>query len=269
MKILIVLIFNLFFINGFMQTENYYIIRVKGEIFNKTTGKSLQQGDAVKATDKLIFKQKDAVALVISDSRGRFTLKFPEKKQEYDNALFVFVKTALVSNKQNHLSTRSVGLLSAISDLDTYFGNKVFNIIGDSLQISLSKHYYPLTHTDDVIARYEYGGQFESKKLSKKGQTIILSRNDFGVKLQGDVLIKNVGLFKIDNLNKRKRQIGKLDLRFVDQKELAKEFKLISDKFDRVNKEEILNLLKGYFYDIYGKTDDILLRNFALKYVSD
>ena len=140
MQAIILIFFSLLQLTSF-QTENYYIIKIKGEIYNETAGKILQQGDAVKATDKLTFRQKDAMAMVISDSRGRFTLKYPEKNNNNDNALYVFVKTALVMNKQNQLSTRAIGISSTISNLRNYLGEDVFNIIGDTLQIKLSKKY--------------------------------------------------------------------------------------------------------------------------------
>ena len=102
MKILTIILLSIFTVLN-AQTENYYVIKIKGEIYNETAGKTLTQGDAINASDKLKFTQKDALALVISDTRGRFTIRFPEGIEESDGALIVFVKSALISNQKNHL----------------------------------------------------------------------------------------------------------------------------------------------------------------------
>lgn len=263
MQIIILALLGLMQLTSF-QTENYYIIKVKGDIYNESAGKILQQGDAVKASDKLTFKQKDAMAMVISDSRGRFTLKYPEENNNNNNnALYVFVKTALVMNKQNQLSTRAIGISNTVSNLRNYFGDGLFNIISDTLQIKLSKKYYPISEGYNIVVSYNKNHQNITQKISGKNQTITISRSNLNLKPDIEVYIPNIFIYKINTQTGTKRLISKTDFRFVDQTQLNKEFNTIIDKFYEGNKSEIQNLLIDYFKDVYGKTDEILLSKYV------
>ncbi len=267
MQAIIIIFFSLLQSISF-QTENYYIIKIKGEIYNETAGKILQQGDAVKATDKLTFRQKDAMAMVISDSRGRFTLKYPEEKDNNDNALYVFVKTALVMNKQNQLSTRAITISNTVSNLSDYFGADVFNIISDTLQIKLSKKYYPLSEGHDIVVSYNRNNQELSRKINEKNQLITISRTIFDLKSGGEVYIPNVNIYKVNSETGTKLLISNTDFRFIDQKQLNKEFNTIIDKLYEGNKSEMQNLLTDYFKDVYGKTDEILLSKYIYELIN-
>ncbi len=267
MKATIIVLLSLFHLFNF-QTENYYIIKIKGDIYNETAGRKLQQGDAVKASDKLTFKQKDAMAMVISDSRGRFTLKYPTEKESYDNALYVFVKTALVTNKQNQLSTRAIGISSTVSNLDNYFGQDVFNIIGDTLQVKLSKKYYPLSEGYNIVAEYNKNNQNMIKKLNTQNQIIYLSRKGFGLKNSGEVYLPHVNIYKVNSKNGLKILISETNFRFIDQDQLNKELVTIIDKLYDGNKSEMQNLLIDYFRDVYGKTDEIILSHYVYNLIN-
>ncbi len=268
MQTIILILFSLLQSFSF-QTENYYIIKIKGDIYNETAGKILQQGDAIKATDKLTFKQKDAMAMVISDSRGRFTLKYPEKNDNNDNALYVFVKTALVMNKQNQLSTRAITISNTVSNLSDYLGADVFNIIGDTLQIKLSKKYYPLSEGHDIVVSYNKSNRNISKKITGQNQIITMSRAIFDLKAGGEVYIPNVNIYKVNAETGSKLLISKNSFRFIDRKQLNKEFNTIIDKLYEGNKSEMQNLLTAYFKDVYGKADEVLLSKYIYELINE
>ncbi len=270
MKILSVILFAIFSLISF-QTENYYIIKIKGEIYNQTSGAALKQGDAIKASDELKFTQKDAIALVISDTRGRFTLKFPERLEESAGALTVFVKNALISNQQNRLSTRSIAMTNTVSHLNDYLGTNEFNIIGDELLIKLSKKTYPIYQGYDIIATYKINNQEYFKKLSTKDQMMSLSRSMFELPDNQYVSIKDVAVYKLNAATGKKELITNINLNFIDKSELEKEFLTIIEKFNngQNSNSKIRSLLVNYFSEFYGKTDDAYLNQYTSDLIID
>ncbi|MEN8118859.1 MAG: hypothetical protein ABFS35_00845 [Bacteroidota bacterium] len=270
MKIISIILLSIFSVLNF-QTENYYIIKIKGEIYNETSGKSLKQGDAIKAEDKLKFTQKNAVALVISDTRGRFILKYPERVEESVDALTVFVKNALVANVQNRLSTRSVATQSAINHLDNYLGRDEFNIIGDELIVMLSEKSYSISRGNDIIARYYLNNRKYGKELSMKNQTMVLSRSKFELPVSEEVCLEKVDIYKINASVGEENLITTIDLRFIVKDELEKEFMTIIEKFNngQTSNSKIRSLLLNYFMEFYGKTDDFYLNQYVTQLIND
>jgi hypothetical protein len=251
------------------QTENYYIIKIKGKIYNESSGKLLKQGDAIKFDDKLKFTQKEAIALVISDSRGRFTLRYPERPEESVGALTVFVKNALTTSQLNNLSTRSLASGGSVNHLDTYLGNKTFNVIGNELQINLSKKHYTVNKENKIVARYELNNQKHLAELSTENQTIILSRSKFELPDNDVFVLKKVNLYQLYVPTGKKKLIASAGIRFIDEKQLEKEFLIIIEKFNKgeMSKAKLNALLLGYFNDFYGKTDDLKLNKYTAKLI--
>ena len=270
MKIVSIILLSIFSVLNF-QTENYYIIKIKGEIYNETLKKTLKQGDAIKADDKLKFTQKDAVALVISDTRGRFTLKYPERIEESVDALTVFVKNALVANVHNQLSSRSVHTKSAVNHLDNYLGRDDFNVIGDELIIKLSKKTYSISQGNNIIARYYLNDREYSKELSTKNQTMVLSRSKLELPDNEEIFLKGVDIYKKNVSTGKEDLITNIDLRFIVKDELENEFMTIIEKFNdgQTSKSKIKSLLVNYFTEFYGKTDDFYLNEYVHQLITD
>ncbi|OQY04627.1 MAG: hypothetical protein B6I20_02715 [Bacteroidetes bacterium 4572_117] len=270
MKTISVILFAIFTTLNF-QTENYYVIKTKGDIYNETSSKNLVQGDAIKAGDKLKFTQKDAMALVISDNRGRFTIKYPDRIEESEGALTVFVKNALIANQQNRLSTRSVAIQSTVKHLDSYFGDNDFNVIGDKLVVKISKNYYPISRGYDIIARYFINDKEYGKELSATNQTMVLSRTKFELPGDKEVYVEDVDIFKMNVTADEEDLISTINLRFIVKADLEKEFVTIINKFDdgRISKSKLKSLLVNYFNEFYGKTDEFYLNQYISQLIID
>lgn len=270
MKILSIILLSIFSVTNF-QTENYYIIKLKGEIYNQTSGKALKQGDAIKADDKLKFAQKDAQALVISDTRGRFTLKYPESVKDFDSGLTVFVKNALLGNQQNRLSTRGVATQSAVYKLDEYLGHDNFNVIGDELKVKLSKKAYPIYRGYTIVASYCIGDKVYRKELSAKDQSFLLSRSKLELPVDEEVFLKDVHIYKTNVSANKEDLITTINIRFISKDELEKEFMTIIDKFNdgQTSKSKIRALIMNYFADFYGKTDEMYINQYVNQLIID
>lgn len=266
MKLIVVLLSLVFL--GVNQTETYYIIKVKGDIVNVNTGKHLGQGDAILATDELKFADKDAMALVISDVRGRFKLKYPEKENDDNLEFTAFVKSALVGTSKFQFNTRSIITNAAIKDLREFLGDDEFTVIGNSLEVPLSESEFA---NKKVLAKYDKNGKEVDKELIGENNTLTLSRNTLGVKAYGEVKLYHVEFYEQQHDNNEPEKITRLDVNFIDKDALKDEFKTIIGVYKKkdFSKAQMQSFLMEYFIDFYGNTHQYYLSEFVRKVIDE
>jgi hypothetical protein len=262
---LIVILFSVL-IMGAYQTENYYIIKVKGDIVNQRTGKHLAQGDAMLATDELSFKDENSMALVVSDTRGRFKLQYPKKNKKNNFEFTAFVKSALVGSNKVQFSTRSIITNSPVNDLKNFLGDDEFTVIGNSLDVQLNKSRFT---NQKVVAKYENKGQQVDKELVTEDYKLQLSRNTMGVKTYGEVKLYHVDFYK--QVLDTEEKITRLDVNFIDKNALFDEFKTILEVYKKkdYSKPQMKKFLMEYFGDFYGKTHLYTLNKFVDKIITE
>jgi len=247
--------------------EFYHIIKVDGAIVNSTTGKNLVPGDNIKPTDKLEFKSPYATALVISNTRGKFTLKMPENKDLFDSKgdskLLAMADAVSPIDSRGMLATRGIPS-SEIKDLKAYLGGDNFYLIGKTLSVKLNKTMYPMNENQGLVFTYNLKNQNQSKKIGFSNQYLNIDR-DALIKspdeLQQGNAIKEVQVYKYDKPSDKKDLITKINLVFLDEEKLKQEFDVIipflqDQNLDRMH---VLDYLKGYFNDVYGNTDSDVL----------
>jgi hypothetical protein len=267
----ILLILAAFVIFAFQQAnEFYHIIKVDGTIVNTSTGKNLIPGDNIKPNDRLEFKSPYATALVISNTRGKFTLKMPENKDLFDNKgdtkLLAMADNAVSPiDSRGMLATRGIGL-AEVKDLKTYLGTDNFYLIGKTLSVKLNKTVYPLSEKQFLVFTYNIKNQNQSKKIGFSNQYLNIDR-DALIKSPDDLQqgnsIKEVQVYKVDKTADKNDLITKFNLVFLDEEKLKQEFDVIipflqDQNLDRMH---VIDYLKGYFNDVYGTTDaDVLFQ---------
>ncbi|MDF1547620.1 MAG: hypothetical protein P1P88_07345 [Bacteroidales bacterium] len=264
---LIVILFSLILFGSY-QTETYYIIKVKGDIVNLNSGKHLSQGDAILATDELKFSDKDAMALVISDTRGRFKLKFPENKDNDKFEFTSFVKSALVGTNKIQFSTRSIITNAAIKDLKEFLGDDEFTVIGNSLEVKLNEKDFS---NQKIIAKYDRNGNLIDKNLVGDDNTFSLSRNILGVKAYGEAKLYHVDFYKLKTDDEQIEKITRLDVNFIDKATLQDEFKTIIGVYKKkeYTQAQMKAFLMEYFIDFYGNTHLYFLSEFVEKVITE
>ncbi|MBN1182896.1 MAG: hypothetical protein JXB49_11450 [Bacteroidales bacterium] len=239
----------------FQQDEVYHVIKVEGTIYIASTNVQLKQGDKIKPTDQLRFASADASALVISNTRGKFTLQMPDDENIFDDSqLFAMADNAVspVAGRPQ-LSTRNV-FMAEVNKLEDYFGDEDFNIIGDELTIKLNKASYALDDNNYFLLKYKNGEEFVTKKPDVQNNSIILKRNQY---LEKSGKLESVEIYQVDKSSGSNEKITTVNLVFLNKMDLEQEFKIIVDilKEQGANKNEINDYLRDYFVDIYGKTD--------------
>jgi hypothetical protein len=265
----IVLILAAIVIFAFQQAnEFYHIIKVDGTIVNTSTGKNLIPGDNIKPTDRLEFKSPYATALVISNTRGKFTLKMPENKDLFDNKgdskLLAMADNAVSPiDSRGMLATRGIGL-AEVKDLKTYLGADNFYLIGKTLSVKLNKTVYPLNDNQFLVFTYNLKNQNQSKKIGYSNQYLNIDR-DALIKAPEDLqqgnALKEVQVYKVDKAANKNDLITKFNLVFLDEEKLKQEFDVIIPflKDQSMDRLHVIDYLKGYFNDVYGNTDTDVL----------
>jgi hypothetical protein len=250
------------------QTETYYIVKVKGEITNAKTGKTLGQGDALSDSEKLIFGDKDAIALVVSDSKNKYTLKYPNADISDAGQLISSVKKSLILTKKNKINTRSLITNASIKDLKEFLGENEFTVIGNSLDVKLSKQAF---ENKSVEAKYDKDGKPFNKELVKGDTILFLSRTELGAKSYGEVKLYHVEFYKYDKLEESVEKITRLDLNFIDEYALRDELKTIISVYKKKNytKNEMKTFLMEYFIDFYGNTHQYILSLYIDKIIEE
>jgi hypothetical protein len=253
---------------AFQQTnEFYHIIKVDGTIVNNSTGKNIAPGDNIKPSDKLEFKSPYATALVISNTRGKFTLKMPDNKDLFeskgDTKLLAMADAVSPIDSRGMLATRGIGL-SEIKDLKSYLGADNFYLIGKTLSVKLNKMAYPLTDNQFLVFTYNVKSQNQSKKIGFSNQYLIIDRDALiksPEELQQGNALKEVQIFKVDKTANKNDLITKVNLVFLDEEKLKQEFDVVIPflKDQNMDRMHVIDYLKSYFNDVYGTTDaDVL-----------
>lgn len=209
--------------------QDYTVIHVRGEIFKKSSDTPIKRGDRVGADEEIIFKSPNAVAAVLSPSRGRYILK-PQSNSGSTNDLF-YVLSSIVTPVRGRMSTRAGGINNSL-DFRNFFGNQ-FAFVGDQLKIQISSVSYPQNDSSFFYIQYQYDGEAINKKLGNDNDNLIIDR---------------VELFKIDSSPVEVDKISDYMLYYFDgSQETSKAITPIP--FVMVSSDEFKDLVNGMTVD--------------------
>ncbi|MFN8254683.1 MAG: hypothetical protein U0W24_03280 [Bacteroidales bacterium] len=265
MKILIFFISILFVMP--QQTETYFIVKIKGDIINANTGKKLEQGDELKPTDKLIFSNKNDMALLVSDLKNKYTLSYLESDVSNDQLISTVNKSVKLT-KRNKIASRGLITNAAIKDLKEFLGDNEFTVIGNTLSVKLNKQAF---ENQSVEAKYENNGKPFQKQIMVGDTILNLSRKDLGAKSNGEVKIYHVEFYKLNKSEESVEKITRLDLNFIDEQAIRDELITIIGVYKKKNytKNDMKAFLMEYFNDFYGNTHMYQLSQYVDKIVED
>jgi hypothetical protein len=164
--------------------ETYQIIFIQGTIINKNTGATLARGAKLSAKDKVSFKTKDAKAVILSTTRGRFVMT--AKPTAAGNEFIAFVNDVVSPLKTNSkLSTRGIGIAGekGILDMSSHFGKlngetaPKFAILGEEYSFKVNLKNYPMNAEKVLAIYYEVANKKVGRKIAYKGDVATLSKN--------------------------------------------------------------------------------------------
>jgi hypothetical protein len=264
MKILVFLLSLWLFIP--QQTDTYYVIKVSGNIVNAATGQSLGQGDEIQSLDEIQFGDKDVYALVMGDNGDRLKMMFSGTEPDAKGLFKGLVKNSLSKSGKKHFKTRSFITNADIRDLKEFLGDDEFTVIGDALNVQLSKQAF---QDKSVLAKYDINGAMVDKAILDQDLKLNLSRKTLGVKPSGEVKLYHVDFFQ-KNEAVGIEKITRLDVNFIDESALKDEMATIIGVYTKkgFDKDAMKNYLMEYFVDFYGNTHLYTLSQFIDKIVA-
>lgn len=245
-NILFLAIFILSF-SGFLRSQCYTVLSVKGEIILEKTGKPIQEMDEICANDKLKFSSSESKAAVLSPEQGRFIIKISGKRK--GNDLTSFVKSVLFQGTGN-LSSR--GTVS----LETEFEDEYFVTGINRLAIDIKN--YPMDSNRFFYLRYKYNDKDVNKRLQFSGDTLIFEKESIYF-VDGNNInqnkIESVILFYFEKDKNTSTKITTFKLLFADEKKLINELNSYISLLKKSGKEKsyIEEEVLLYIMDVYGK----------------
>ena len=262
----IILITLLFISLNVIGQTKYFIINVVGEIKNKETGQLIKKGDVIDKDDKLLFESKKGKLMLISENRDKFLIKKPKRVKE--NEEFITSEIAMAVKSRAALVTRSGGAIedAEIKDLKSYFGEDVFTIIGDSLNLPLNQNIYPLNADQFIVFYYNVDDKQVAKKIGYNDNVLQIDKSKL---IEGQEIdeseINNLTVYRYIKSSQETDFITEFSLSFVDSKSIIEEFKTLIPilQGQNLDRNGIKDYMKEYYYDFYGITDKRLLDAFT------
>jgi hypothetical protein len=228
----------------------FIVMKIKGTITLENSGVQLKANDQICSDDKIIFGSREAVAILYSTSKGRYTIK-PDKSSEKEiSGVIESYVSSVLSKSQAKTDTRAYN-----EDIKKAFGDTFYVI--DKNEIYVNTDDYPLGKDGYFYITYNYNSEKQIKKLkSETGSFIIDKESVYNIdgKEIDETNVKEVTLY-YSNISDTK--VKTFCLRFLDSKTISEELTpYISElRASGKNDEEIIEQAILYFIDVYGNID--------------
>lgn len=255
-KISVLLPLILFLAPLMLKAQDCYIImKIKGTIVLESTGQVLQKDDQICGNDNVIFKTADAVAIVHSTSKGKYTLRANKSRSSELEGVIASTVSSVLSKNKAALDTRS-----GDKPLAEEFG-VMFCVLGN-YELDLDEDKYPVGKDNYFMIRFKHKGNTYEIKLNNNSNTVYLEKETILTPLAKDEEVNNledVALYYCSIKNPENPMlINAFDLSFPDEKKLADELSnyVMLLRTSGKAEEEIQDELLKYMYDAYGNVNE-------------
>jgi hypothetical protein len=225
-----------YLLNAQDKTEQYFVIKVQGEIQRLKTGNLLNSGDEFNSNELLNFRTDYSRAAVISPGKGRFILSSPSKSDNDSKANFL--------PPMNNLSSRAM-IASTANDILEYFSGEVFFLEPDTLKYDNSK--LMLDQENYFIVSFDSSG-VESKSIMDASAGLMYINKNTLFKNQQPKTAKITFHNSLTN-----DQTVEFNPVFPDYDKLSEEVKLIIANSAQKQRTEVVTDVTSYLNDFYGK----------------
>ena len=137
----------------YSQSEWYYVIQVKGKVVTSPSKKPVRAGDKLATTDKIVFREENAVVKVINPDRGIYNLS-PSYSGEKKGKEFQYLVKAVLSPLLG--ATTSVIMTKSLDLNESPFEGVVI-AVGDTsglCQVVFGKHVIKIYPKEDKGVTY-------------------------------------------------------------------------------------------------------------------
>lgn len=245
----ILLLAIIFHKNSFAQ-DCFIVMKVKGTIVIEGTGKTLQKDDQVCSSDNVIFKSKDAAAIVHSASKGRYTLKANKSRISEMEGMIVCAVSSALSKSKSTLDTR--GNESTLEEelIERY-------CVIDSYNLTYNEN--ELTNDNYFLLSFMLNEKSVEIRLNNKENNVFINRKIImipEIMESGQEYIDDAAIYLCSvNAPDKRKTVDAFDLTFPDKGRLKEELSGYIDLLKASGKtdELIPGELEKYMTDTYGK----------------
>ena len=269
-KIAISLIFWLLTSFSLCAQDTYHVIHTVGNTTIVNKNKTVATGDKIQGADKLKFANKNAKVIAISPQKGRYIISPAASAKE--NELEYYVKNVILPVKSTgRLSTRG-NSKEVVQNLKDYLGTESFVVIGNELSFRVDQSRYPLSENEFFAFRYLAEGISKpvNKMLAYQEDRIFLNKEALFTYEDKEIdhrRVAQVEIFWYNKSTKASRKVLAFQPIFLDEEELKNDLL----EFKKVMEDEDMNAAKwfeqvvGLIKDVYGRTDEALLKEWMMK----
>jgi hypothetical protein len=218
------------------KTEQYFVIKVQGEIQRLKTGNLLITGDEIISNEALNFRTDFSRAAVISPGKGRFILSSPSKSDKDNKANFL--------PPMNNLSSRAV-MASTVNDILEYFSGEVLFLGPDTIKYDNSR--LMLDRDNYFMVSFDSSGVGKKSTLNASSGLICINKYALFRNLQPKIASISF------HSSLKNNQIVEFIPVFPDYEKLKGEVKLIISNSSKKPRTEVVTDITSYLNDFYGK----------------
>ena len=231
-------------LNAQDKTEQYFVIKVQGEIQRLKTGILLNTGDEFNSNELLKFRTDYSRAAVISPGKGRFILTARSNSDNESKANFL--------PPMNNLSSRAV-IAATTDDILEYFSGEVLFLGPDSIKYDNSK--LILDKDNYFIVSFDSSG-VENRSILNASSGLICINKYALFKNQQPKTAKITFHSSLTN-----NQTVEFVPVFPDYNKLLGEVKLIIANSSQKPRTEVVTDITSYLNDFYGKISNNTVDN--------
>ena len=229
-----------FLMNGYAQ-DNYRVISVTGRIVNQQSGNPLQSNEQVDGQSTLLFGDPSAKGIVLSPSQERYRVEPPAS----DQLTASFGSSLREIKSRPMLATGTRGLIKPVSleTLKEYFGADTFAIVGNSLNMQVSKND---AQKFDLVFRFEENDRIRDVTF---GDFVIRQNVIDAMEIEECFILLRDG--------DRVMPVTNVALVFLNEKDLHQEFAILlsAKNIKKSSSAEARKELRQYCRDVYGVMD--------------
>lgn len=249
--------------------SNFYITSVKGTILVNRNAE-LKAGTTISPRDTLTFIDSISVAHAIDDRSMVFSFTPIYAQKNYTDVASFVAKLARKPRKNNndfYVPT------TPISDLTSIFGNEQFAIFSDVSTVELNTSKVVLSPNDIFVITYKIGNERVSRRIQHKGNLLVVERSkmlDERILASGKCSSIKCALYLFNPQSKKYSEISSFTLNVLNKDLLLNELQMVERYLEskRVDKSLAGSYLEGYFYDLYGRTFALPLREILEKLIN-
>jgi hypothetical protein len=241
------------------QAQQYNVVTTKGNILYGNDKKLLGRGDKVDIDGHLVFKDQEAMAVLIGNTGERFILKKNQTAASGDSELMATIKDVLIPMKKMAALTTRGSIDHKIIDLEAMIGDQNFVIVGDKMILKLDEAYYPMDDKRYFIFSYYIGTKAVNKKIYFEENQLVFQASKLFLNDEDQIdpaTIKEVKVFYRDDIKKDTRLISSFRPVVLSNERLKAECDILIDFYKEAGMDNSLikEEINDYLNSFYGKT---------------